>query len=150
MIWRLAWLVRDEGERQLMKHMARWLGLAALACTMAAQADDARVEFAEFFKQGDDTWSVSVTLRHADTGWDHYADAWRVLGADDTELGRRVLYHPHEDEQPFTRSLSGVKIPAGMTSVWVQAHDKVHGWSPNRLKIDLGKAIDGHLKVNAE
>ena len=44
---------------------------------------------------------------HPDTGWDDYADGWRVLDMDGNELGMRVLHHPHVDEQPFTRSLSG-------------------------------------------
>ena len=43
-----------------------------------------------------------VTVQHADTGWDHYADAWEVLAPDGTVLGTRTLLHPHTDEQPFT------------------------------------------------
>ncbi len=41
-------------------------------------------------------------------------------------LGTSVLYHPHVNEQPFTRGLSNVKIPAGITSVIVRAWDSVH------------------------
>jgi len=88
-----------------------------------------------------------VTLRHADTGWDHYADAWRVVGLWNSELGRRVLYYPHEDEQPFTRSLSGVNIPSGVTTVRVEAHDKVHGWNPARLQVDLTASSGDGFKV---
>ena len=114
----------------------------------SAFADDARVEFAEFQNQGGGTWWVNVTLRHADTGWEHYADAWRVVGPDGAELGKRVLYHPHENEQPFTRSLSGVKIPQGVTTVWVEAHDNVHGWNKTRLEVDLTKSSGPGFKVN--
>ncbi|WP_455196821.1 hypothetical protein, partial [Kaarinaea lacus] len=56
-------------------------------------------------------WVFNVTLKHGDTGWDHYADAWRVVTEDGKELGTRTLYHPHVDEQPFTRSLGDVTIP---------------------------------------
>ena len=94
-----------------MKTISGWLAAVLLLVSSMASANEAVVEFAEFNNQGSNTWSVSVTLRHADTGWEHYADAWRILGPDDTELGQRVLYHPHETEQPFTRSLSGVKTP---------------------------------------
>ena len=73
------------------------------------------------------TATISVTVRHADTGWDHYADAWEVVGPDGTVYGKRVLYHPHVNEQPFTRSLDGVKIPENVGSVTVRAHDSVHG-----------------------
>ncbi len=72
-------------------------------------------------------WRFDVTLKHADAGWDHYADGWGVYLTDGTELGYRVLAHPHVNEQPFTRSLSGVKIPKGTKSVIIRPHDKVHG-----------------------
>lgn len=82
-------------------------------------------------------WHFDVTLRHADSGWDHYADAWRVVSEDGKELGTRTLFHPHEDEQPFTRSLGNVQIPADMDHVYIEAHDKVHGWAKQRFKLML-------------
>jgi hypothetical protein len=82
-------------------------------------------------------YSFSVTLKHNDTGWKHYADAWEVVGPDGKVLGVRTLHHPHENEQPFTRGLSGVKIPAGINKVVIRAHDKVHGTSPNTYKVML-------------
>ncbi|GHA47368.1 hypothetical protein GCM10008927_10230 [Amylibacter ulvae] len=74
-----------------------------------------------------DSYRFDVTLSHTDTGWDHYADGWGVYLADGTELGYRELLHPHVNEQPFTRSLSGVKIPDGTTSVTIKPRDNVHG-----------------------
>jgi hypothetical protein len=41
------------------------------------------------------------------------------------------------NEQPFTRSLSGVKIPEGTKSVRVIAKDTVHGLSHKAAEIDL-------------
>lgn len=73
--------------------------------------------------------SVSVTLSHPDTGWDHYADGWEVLDADGNSLGVRTLYHPHVNEQPFTRALSGVQFPDGATVLYVRARCNVDGWS---------------------
>jgi len=89
------------------------------------------------FKLNGANWSVNVTLKHADTGWKHYADAWRVVDIKGKELGKRTLYHPHVNEQPFTRSLSGVKIPDATTVVFIEAHDTVHQWSSTKLKVDL-------------
>lgn len=83
------------------------------------------------------TWRFSVTLEHKDEGWEHYADAWRVIGQDDTEYGSLTLFHPHENEQPFTRSLEGVKIPPDTKVVYIEVHDKVHGWSPDKFKLLL-------------
>jgi hypothetical protein len=50
-------------------------------------------------------------------------------------LGTRNLAHPHVKEQPFTRSLSGVRIPEGMTEVSIQARDSVSGWSSELVTI---------------
>ncbi len=119
----------------------RCLTALAAACwallSAPIQAGEVGIELARFEHQGNGVWRVSVTLRHADTGWDHYADAWRVVAADGAVIGTRTLYHPHVDEQPFTRSLDGVKPPAGATRVFVEAHDSVHGWSPDRIRVDL-------------
>ncbi len=82
-------------------------------------------------------WRFDVTLRHPDTGWDHYADGWRVLNMEGAELGMRILHHPHETEQPFTRSLSAVVIPEGTTEVQVQARCSVDGWSRTTVVVPL-------------
>ncbi len=82
-------------------------------------------------------WTFSVTLRHGDTGWDHYADGWEVLTPNGKRLGYRELVHPHVNEQPFTRSLSGVLIPAGTAYVLVRAHCSVDGWNTTTTRVDL-------------
>ncbi len=110
--------------------------LAGLCAAPQAFANQVKILHAKFQQSGGN-WYVSVTLRHHDTGWDHYADEWRIVGPDGKEIAKRVLLHPHENEQPFTRSLGGVEIPSGDNVVYIEAHDKVHGWSPQRLKVDL-------------
>ncbi len=82
-------------------------------------------------------YSFSVTLRHADSGWKHYADQWRVMAPDGAVLGTRVLFHPHVDEQPFTRGMSGVKVPTGIKRVFIEARDSVSGVSPKTFAVDL-------------
>jgi hypothetical protein len=54
-----------------------------------------------FNATGSGVYRFSVTVRHADEGWDHYADRWEVLTSDGTLLATRTLYHPHVNEQPF-------------------------------------------------
>jgi len=83
------------------------------------------------------TWHADVTLKHADTGWEHYTDGWRLVDEQGNVLGNRVLYHPHVNEQPFTRSLGGINIPASKKVIFVEAHDFNRGWSKNRVKIDM-------------
>ena len=92
----------------------------------AAMADSPVVTKVDARKSGG-SWSFSVTLKHADTGWEHYADGWGVYLEDGTELGYRVLAHPHVNEQPFTRSLGGVTVPAGVKRVVIVPKDSVHG-----------------------
>jgi hypothetical protein len=117
----------------------RW-PIAALLCSagpIAALAGEADVLEAKAAPAGDGTFRFEVTVQHADTGWDHYADAWVVLAPDGTVLGARTLLHPHVDEQPFTRSLSGVAIPEGITEVTVRAHDEVDGYGGREVRVQV-------------
>ncbi len=124
--------------------------VANLSMLGMAEADDVKIVAADFVSRGNNQWSVSVTLKHADAGWDHYADNWRVTDGDGNVLGDRVLHHPHVEEQPFARSLGGVKVPEGVTTLYIEAHDKVHGWTPNRLQIDLGRERGEKFRVEAD
>ena len=115
------------------------LGMALLClAVMRGQVVAGQVEIvnAHFVLRGG-AWQVHTTLRHGDTGWEHYADAWRVVTEAGDVLGERTLLHPHVDEQPFTRSQGGIRIPEDNHIVYVEAHDKEHGWSPQRVQVDL-------------
>jgi len=101
-----------------------------------ASAGDVEIVEAMARKSGDN-WTFSVTLKHGDTGWDHYADLWQVYAPDGTLLGERVLLHPHVEEQPFTRSLSGVVVPDDLDEVVIRARDSVHGVSPQEYRLKL-------------
>ena len=83
--------------------------LLALVLATAAWADDARVVGAKAVRHGN-SYTISVTLRHGDTGWDDYADAWRVELEDGTVLGTRILVHPHETRTTRT-PWSGIRVP---------------------------------------
>jgi hypothetical protein len=83
------------------------------------------------------TCAFSVTLEHADDGWDHYANQWDVTTLDGKVLKSRVLYHPHVNEQPFTRSLLGVVIPDGVKQVKIRAKDSIHGYAKKEVIVKL-------------
>lgn len=85
----------------------------------------------------DQGYRIEVTVRHADEGWEHYADRWEVLSPDGTVLATRVLHHPHVEEQPFTRSLSGVRIPEGIDEIIIRAHDSLDGYGGRSLRVKL-------------
>jgi hypothetical protein len=73
-------------------------------------------------------YTISATVSSADTGWDKYADAWEVRDEQGLVLGERVLAHPHETEQPFTRSLTGVQIAEEVGELTIAARDSVLGF----------------------
>ncbi len=112
------------------------MGLALGLSTQVAQADEPVIEAVHFHKSGE-TWSISVTMSHSDTGWSDYADGWRVLAPDGSEIAVRVLYHPHVNEQPFTRSLHDVAIPEGIGHVLIQARSSTEGWAEHTAKVML-------------
>ena len=105
--------------------------------TTSPSAGEADVVDAKAVQASDGTWRFDVTVRHGDEGWQHYADLWQILGPDGGVLGERVLLHPHETEQPFTRSLSGVPIPDNVTAVTIRARDSVHGFGGAEMQIEL-------------
>ena len=82
-------------------------------------------------------YRFSVTLKHPDTGWDHYADKWQVVGPDGTVYGTRVLAHPHVDEQPFTRSLDRVEIPEGVKQVTIRGGDNLGSTGGKTMTVDV-------------
>jgi hypothetical protein len=69
----------------------------------------------------------TATLKHNDTGWDHYANRFEIVGPGGKLLATRVLRHPHVEEQPFSRSRGSVRIPHEIESVEIRAGDLVHG-----------------------
>jgi len=111
------------------------LALLTLLLPLAAFAGEVRIVDVRVECLG--SCSFAVTLEHADEGWNHYANQWDVVTLDDQVLKSRVLYHPHENEQPFTRSLSGVTIPPGVSQVKIRARDTVHGYSAQEFLVDL-------------
>lgn len=125
--------------------MRSWIKRTAIAAFFAAtimpawhaMAGQASVLDVTVLANEDGTYGFNVTVSHADEGWKHYADKWEILDADGKVIASRVLYHPHVDEQPFTRSLGRVEIPIGVTTVTVRAHDTVHGDGARTFSVDL-------------
>ena len=111
--------------------------MSVFIAAMSVNANEVEIINVDFVNTGGTNWRVNTTLKHNDTGWEHYADAWRVMSENGKQLGERVLFHPHENEQPFTRSLSRLTIPETLKVVYVEAHDKLHGWSKQRIRVDL-------------
>ena len=106
--------------------------------TYKESLDFAQVRYVVVRAGSDGSYSFDVTVRHNDEGWDHYANRWAVVEADSGKLlGERILAHPHETEQPFTRSQSGIRIPSGITEVVVLAVCPDHGYGGMAVLVNL-------------
>lgn len=119
--------------------MRQIIGLLFAICVtttplLAGEVDVVKVDVQQ---ESAGTYHFDVTLLHEDSGWKHYADRWEILTADGTVLATRVLLHPHVQEQPFTRSLSGVKISSAIDKVIVRGHDLVHGYGGKTFDVSL-------------
>jgi hypothetical protein len=105
---------------------------------------NADVIFVRAVQTGEGIWTFHVTVEHPDTGWEDYANGWDVVLPEGTAVKpdpnsqfTRLLLHPHETEQPFTRSQSGIEIPPDVTEVIVRAHDLVDGFGGQEVLVDL-------------
>jgi len=100
-----------------------------------AQSNEAEVVDVKITSLGNDKYRIDTTIKHSDTGWKHYANAWLIYDESGKQLGERILHHPHVNEQPFTRSLT-VKIPTSVKKIIIKAQDSIHGLN------EQGKVID--------
>lgn len=102
-----------------------------------AFAGEAGVIAVDVKSEGNNKYSFDVAVLHKDEGWKHYADKWDIVAPDSTVLDTRVLLHPHVNEQPFTRSLSFVKIPKTISQVTIRAHCSIHEYGGKTVTVDL-------------
>ena len=121
---------------------------------LALSGGNADVLFVQALETEKGVWTFNVTVSHPDTGWKDYANGWDVVLPDNTVLKTtskdeftRVLWHPHETEQPFTRGQHGLKIPAGVEKIRVRAHDLVSGFGGKEIILDLSKTRGAHYTV---
>jgi hypothetical protein len=114
-----------------MKHL-----IPLLLLGFPALADPPVIESASATRIADG-WRFDVTLTHPDTGWDHYANGWRVETEDGSVQSTRELVHPHVNEQPFTRSLAPVELADGIATVLIRARCNIDGWSRDVFALEL-------------
>ena len=123
---------RDKGV-----NVNKLLGLSTMLVVATPNAGEADVTAVDVTRNPDGTYRFDVTVQHADEGWKHYANRWEVLTLDNRLLKTRTLHHPHVNEQPFTRSLSGVAVPEGQSRVKIRARDSKHGYSSQEFIVDI-------------
>jgi len=87
--------------------------------------------------RGGGRYDFAVTVSSPYDTPQRYADAFRVTDEQGRVLGERILLHDHAGEQPFTRELLGVQVPAGVRRVQVQARDRQFGYGGAVVARDL-------------
>lgn len=108
--------------------------------SFSTSLDFAQVEFVQAKQSADKSWCFSARVRHQDEGWDHFANVWTIHDLKGNKLGERVLLHPHDTEQPFTRSLCQIVIPEQISKVVVSAECNLHGAGGQVVVVDLTSA----------
>jgi hypothetical protein len=140
-----------------------FLTLVSIACASQSEQEsmpkasskaDADVTFVRAAKADDGSWTFFVTVSHPDVGWEDYVDGWDVVLEDGTVTKpdpdspfTRLLLHPHENEQPFTRSQNGVIIPSSERFVIVRAHDLVDGYGGKTVTVDLATDSGPNFRI---
>lgn len=134
--------------------LALWLLINSIA---QAQQGDADVTFVRAIDHGEPGWAFHVTVEHADTGWEDYCNGWDVLTDtgvvlkhNESDPFTRLLFHPHENEQPFTRSESRLQVPEGTKSLTVRAHDIVDGFGGKEIVIDLASQSGAGYEISRQ
>ena len=126
----------------------RWLNLSLAACVVGvcfsiaapAAADEQRfpdVVEVKVTARGVGVYDFDVTVSSPYDTPKRYADAFRVMTESGQVLGERKLLHDHQGEQPFTRDLHGVEVPADVSSVVVQARDQKYGYGGGTLTVKI-------------
>lgn len=103
----------------------------------AAEQQYPDVVAAQVHARGPNTFDFDVTISSPYDSGQRYADAFHVMRKDGTVYGERKLLHDHANEQPFTRDLHGVVIPAGIGGVVIQAKDLKYGYGGKTLEVAL-------------
>lgn len=110
--------------------------------------DYAQVKNVVATQQSDGSWCFDTQVRHKDEGWDHYANSWQVTDLQGNKIAERILAHPHDNEQPFTRSLCNIQIPKNLSSVVVSAKCNQHGFAGQAIKVNLSQSKGKGFTVN--
>ena len=119
--------------------------VVSAACTGAAVAQTAPRQAQKFpdvlavqvRAAGANRFDFDVTVSSPYDSARRYADGIRARSEDGVVFGQRKLFHDHADEQPFTRDMYGVEVPAGVKSVVVEARDQRFGYGGRTVAVDL-------------
>ena len=92
---------------------------------------------AELRPRDDGRYDLAVTISSPYDTPARFADGWRVLDPAGNELGTHQLLHDHASEQPFTRTMRGLHIPAGVDRITVEGRDLQNGYGGTTVSLEV-------------
>lgn len=124
------------------------------ANSSAASSADAHVTNVFAREEKDGTWTFHVSVQHPDTGLSDFADGWDlvtssgfVLKSDPAHRFTKTLRSPHVKEQPFTRTVKGLRIPKDVEVLTVRAHDSLGGFGGREVLVKLSRRFGQNFSV---
>jgi hypothetical protein len=90
------------------------------------------------FERAHDKWGEPPT-REFPHPYTHFVNWWVVVGPHDEVIHKRYIEHPHPGGWPYQLLEKGIHLPLGVTQVVFKAHDKLHGYGPQTVTVDILK-----------
>ncbi len=101
--------------------------LLLMGTSLSSQAREIRADVIKVAVTGEKQYRFNVTLESDETGCAQYADWWEVLDSRGKLLYRRILFHSHPNNQPFTRSGGAVPLRSDEV-VYIRGHMNTLGY----------------------
>jgi len=93
-----------------------------------------------------DSYRFNITIKSLETGCKQYCDWWEVINSKGELLYRRVLFHSHPGEQPFTRSGGSIKLDIN-EKVYIRAHMNKFSYSGNVFEGSISSGFNESKNV---
>ena len=114
--------------------------LLLLGSSLGIQAQEIRADVIKVTVTGKSSYRFNVTLESDETGCQQYADWWEVLDSQGKLLYRRILFHSHPNDQPFTRSGGNVILNPDQ-KVFIRGHMNKLGYVGDLFEGSVSKGF---------
>ncbi|CAM4337036.1 hypothetical protein [Zobellia nedashkovskayae] len=94
----------------------------------------------------ENSYTFDTTVQSPDTGCDQYADWWEVIDLKGNLIYRRILTHSHVDEQPFSRSGTGIPLEKN-AQVYIRVHINSLGYAS---EVQKGSVENGFMATQLD
>ena len=120
--------------------------LLLIGSSFGLYAQEIRADVIKVTVTGKSAYRFNVTLESDETGCAQYADWWEVLDSKGKLLYRRILFHSHPNDQPFTRSGGAITLDPDAI-VYVRGHMNKLGYVGDTFVGSIAKGFKKAEKV---